>query len=110
MENSEDYSISFARAMVIKTPAGMRNKKKKDKKPWQDKSDRKQMLVEKLEAVQKRYDFYTNLYRQYSADLLKLYIYVRKLITNDKVRTYLDINYPEILERFENIIFETEER
>jgi len=111
MEKGEDYSISFARAMVIKTPAGMRNKKKKDKKPWQDNSDRKQALVDKLEGVQKRYDFYTNLYRQYSADLLKLYIYVRKLITNDKVRTYLDINYPEILERFENIIFEkTEEK
>ena len=33
-----------------------------------------------------------------------------KLITNDKVRTYLDINYPEILERFENIIFENEKK
>jgi len=110
MEKSEDHSISFARAMVIKTPAGMRNKTKKDKKPWHENSERKQMLVSKLEGVQKRYDFYTNLYRQYSADLLKLYIYVRKLITNDRVRTYLDINYPEILELFENIIFETEEK
>ncbi len=88
----------------------MRNKNKKGKKPWQGNSDKKQALVEKLEAVQKRYDFYTSLYRQYSADLLKLYIYVRKLITNDKLRTYLDINYPEILERFENIIFENEEK
>ena len=66
--------------------------------------------MDKLESVQKRYDFYTNLYRQYSADLLKLYIYVRKLITNDKMRIFLDINCPDILERFENIIFETEEK
>ena len=110
MEKNGDYSISFARAMVIKTPAGMRNKKKKDKKPWQGNSDRKQMLANKLETVQKRYDFYTNLYRQYTADLLKLFIYVRELITNDKVRTYMDINHPDILERFENIIFENEEK
>ena len=110
MEKSGDYSISFARAMVIKTPAGMRNNKKKDKKPWQGNSDRKQMLANKLETVQKRYDFYTNLYRQYAADLLKLFIYVRELITNDKVRTYMDINNPDILERFENIIFENEEK
>jgi len=54
----------------------------------------------------KRYDFYSNLYRQYSADLLKLYVYVRKLITNEKVRLYLEINFPEIYAQFENIIFE----
>ena len=110
MEKSKDYSISFARAMVIKTPDRMRNAQRKDRKPWLDHSDRKEELVNKLETVQKRYDFYTNLYRQYSADLLKLFIYVRKLITNDRIRTYLDINYPEILERFENIIFEAEEK
>ena len=96
--------------MVIKTPVGMRNKNKKDKRPWQDNSEKKQEQVNKLEAVQKRYDFYTNLYRQYSADLLKVYIYARKLITNNKIRTYLDINYPDVLERFENIIFENDEK
>ena len=110
MEKTGDFSISFARAMVIKTPVRMRNKNKKDKRPWQDNSERKQELVSKLEAVQKRYDFYTNLYRQYSADLLKVYIYVRKLITNNKARTFLDINHPEVLERFEKIIFETKEK
>ena len=110
MEKTGDFSISFARAMVIKTPVRMRNKNKKDKRPWQDNSERKQELVSKLEAVQKRYDFYTNLYRQYSADLLKVYIYVRKLITNNKARTFLDINYPEVLERCEKIIFETKEK
>lgn len=108
MEKSEDYSISFARAMIIKTPSSMRNQKKKNTKPWRENTERKQELVDKLETVQKRYDFYTDLYRQYSADLLKLYIYVRKLITNEKVRIYLDIQYPEILERFEKIIFENE--
>ena len=85
----------------------MRNK---NKRPWQDNSERKQELVNRLEAVQKRYDFYTNLYRQYSADLLKVYIYVRKSITNEKIRTFIDINYPEVLERFEKIIFENDEK
>lgn len=108
MEKNEDYSISFVRAMVIKTPDSKRNTTKKDRKPWQDHSERKQELVNKLEAVQKRYDFYTNLYRQYSADLLKLYIYVRKLVTHEKVHTYLDINCPDVLEQFESIVFEAE--
>ncbi len=110
MEKCQDYSISFVRAMVIKTPVGMRNKKKKNTRPWKDNTEKKQELVNKLEAVQKRYDFYTHLYRQYSTDLMKLFIYVRKLISNDAIRTYLDINYPEILEQFEAIIYEQEEK
>ncbi|MFB0552322.1 MAG: hypothetical protein ACETWQ_03310 [Phycisphaerae bacterium] len=69
---------------------------------------KKKQLVEKLEEVEKRYDFYTNLYRQYSADLLKLCVYARKLITNENIRAHLENNLPEILERFEKIVFETE--
>lgn len=107
MEKNEDFSIAFARALIIKTPSNMRNHGKKKKKPWAEDTERKQELVAKLETISKRYDFYSNLYRQYSADLLKLYIYVRKLITNEKTRLYLEINFPEIFEQFENIIFET---
>jgi ParB family transcriptional regulator, chromosome partitioning protein len=106
MNKTEDYSIAFARALVIKTPSSMRNSEKKKKNPWAGDSEKKRELVNKLETITKRYDFYSNLYRQYSADLLKLYVYARKLITNEKVRLYLEINFPEIHMRFENIIFE----
>ena len=107
MEKCEDFSIAFARALIIKTPSDMRNHSKKKRKPWAGDSEKKQELVAKLETTSKRYDFYSNLYRQYSADLLKLYIYVRKLITNEKTRLYLEINFLEIFEQFESIIFET---
>ena len=106
MSKSQDYSIAFARALVIKTPSNMRNQEKKKKKPWAEDSEKKQELVNKLEIISKRYEFYSNLYRQYSADLLKLYVYVRKLITNEKIRLYLEINFPEIYMQFENIVFE----
>jgi len=106
MKKTEDYSIAFARALVIKTPSSMRNQEKKKKKPWAEDSEKKQELVDKLETISKRYDFYSNLYRQYSVDLLKLFVYVRKLITNEKVRLYLEINFPEIYMQFENIVFE----
>jgi len=106
MNKSEDYSIAFARALVIKTPSQMRNEGKSKETPWAEDSEKKQELVSKLESISKRFDFYSNLYRQYSADLLKLYVYVRKLITNEKVRLYLEINCPEVYARFESIIFE----
>ena len=108
MEKTEDYSISFARAMVIKTANNMRNRSLKKKRPWGGDTAKKQELVAKLEAVTKRHDFYINLYRQYSADLLKLHVYVRKIITNEKIREYLSTKYIEILKGFEKIVFDTE--
>ena len=106
MDKNNDYSIAFARALVIKTPAKMRDLGKKKKVPWAGDSEKKQELVNKLESISKRYDFYSNLYRQYSEDLLKLYVYVRKLITNERVRLYLEINFQDIYLRFDSIVFE----
>ncbi len=40
---------------------------------------------------------------------LELCIYVRKLTTNAKLRTYLAGKFPEVLARFEKILFETQE-
>ena len=108
MKKSNDYSISFARALVVKTPAEQRNKKKKHRRTWFEDSEKKRELVAKLEDIEKRYDFYTNLYRQYTIDLLKLCFYARKLITNEQIRVYLIDKNPEIVKRFENIIFEAE--
>lgn len=108
MNRTKDYSISFARALVIQTPTEMRSRNKKRKNPWTSSSEKKKQLVKKLEEVEKRYDFYSNLYRQYSVDLLKLCAYTRKVITNVNIKSHLENNFPEISERFERIIFETE--
>jgi len=71
-------------------------------------TDEKRELVAKLENIEKRYDFYTGLYRQYSFDLPRLCIYVRKLIANERIRAYLQEHEPAVLRRFERILFETE--
>ena len=106
MNRTKDYSISFARALVVKTPPEMRSRNKRKKKPWTTNSEKKRQLVDKLEETERRYDFYSNLYRQYSADLLKLCVYTRKLITNDRIREHLENNFPEILVLFEKVVFE----
>jgi ParB family chromosome partitioning protein len=108
MKKSNDYSISFARALVIKTPADKQNQHKKRRKTWFEDSDKKRQLVAKLEDVGKRYDFYTNLYRQYTTDLLKVCFYVRKLIANPHIREFLIEKHPDILDRFEKIVFGNE--
>jgi len=108
MKKSNDYSISFARALVIKTPADKQNQHKKRRKTWFEDSDKKQQLVTNLEDVEKRYDFYTNLYRQYTTDLLKVCFYVRKLITNPHIREFLIEKHLDIFDRFEKIVFDNE--
>jgi ParB family chromosome partitioning protein len=107
MEKNNDYSISLCRALIIKTPQSQRNTKKAHKRAWTQDSQKKQELVKKLESVGKRYDFYSSLYRQYATDLIKICVYIRKIITNDHIKTYLSTKNSEILERFEKIIFES---
>ena len=40
----------------------------------------------------------------YTADLLRLAIYARSLLTNQRLREYMDQHHPEIVGRFETII------
>jgi ParB family transcriptional regulator, chromosome partitioning protein len=108
MNRTNDHSISFARALIVKTPPEMRSTRSNSKKPWAGNSEKKKQLVAKLEEIQKRYDFYTSLYRQYSTDLLRLCIYVRRLITNEAIAAHLESNFPELLKRFQMIVFNTE--
>jgi ParB-like chromosome segregation protein Spo0J len=108
MKKCNDFSITFARALVIKTSPDKRNKEKKARKTWLEDSDKKRELVARLEEVQTRYDFFTTLYRQYTADLLKLSIYARRIVTNEKIRDHLAVNFPDFLERLEEIVFDNE--
>jgi len=45
-------------------------------------------------------------YKQYTIDLLRLAIYARALLTNQRTREHLDQHHPEIVARFETIIAE----
>jgi ParB-like chromosome segregation protein Spo0J len=79
MQRSGDQSPAFARALIIRTPPALRAKLSPTRKnPWTNEEKKKQLL-NRLTEVERRYDFYAALYRQYVADLLKLSIYVRKL-------------------------------
>jgi len=110
MKECNDYSISFARALVIKTSPKQRNKKKKTRRTWSEDANKKQELVDRLRGVQERYDFFSTLYRQYTTDLLRLGIYVRRLVTNDGIRAYLAGAFPDVLKCFEGIVLENDGR
>jgi ParB-like chromosome segregation protein Spo0J len=108
MESCGDYSVTFARGLVLKTPVAKRTKVAGARTPWTQAEERKSDLLKKLKEAEQQQDFYSGLYRQYTTNLLKLVIYVRSLVANERVRKYLRENAPQQLEVFEQIINSTE--
>jgi hypothetical protein len=104
MEGYNDYSTAFARTLVLKTAPNMRETRRRKTNPWDKKTQKKNDLIKKLAEAEERHDFYSRLYKQYTVDLLRIAIYARSLITNVRLRAYMDEHYPEIVARFETII------
>jgi ParB-like chromosome segregation protein Spo0J len=104
MEEYKDFSLAFARALILKTPPAQRESRTRRKKPWDKAAKRKSDLLKRLAETEKKHDFYSRLYKQYTVDLLRLAIYARSLLTNTRIREYLDEHFPAIVARFEGVI------
>jgi hypothetical protein len=104
METYKDYGISFARTLVLKTPLHQRESRGRKHNPWDKRAQRKNDLLKKLEEAEQKHDFYSQLYKQYTVDLLRLAIFARSLLTNHRLREYLDTRHSGVVARFEAII------
>lgn len=104
MESYKDYSTTFARTLVVKTPPHQRESRGRKHNPWDKTTQKKNDLLKKLAEAEQKHDFYSQLYKQYTVDLLRLAIYARSLVTNQRLREYLDQHHPDIVARFEAII------
>lgn len=109
MESCDDYSTTFAKGLVLKTPAAKRAKVNGAKTPWTQAEQKKSDLLNRLQEAEQQQDFFSCLYRQYTTNLLKLVIYVRSLLANERVRSYLAEHHAEQLRQFEEIIHNTEQ-
>lgn len=109
MDGYKDYSIVFARSLIVKTPPELRESRRRRSNPWNKNAQRKHDLLKKLTEAEQKHDFYSRLYRQYTADLLRVAIYARSLINNDRVRAYMDAHFPDIVARFESVIADARE-
>ena len=108
MESCKDYSTTFARGLILKTPAAKRAKANGARTPWSQAEEKKSQLLKKLQEAEQQQDFYTGLYRQYTTNLLKLVIYVRSLLSNPEVRGYLQAHHAELATVFDGILSSTE--
>lgn len=108
MQSCSDYSTTFARGLVLKTPAAKRSKSNGSKTPWTEADERKSQLLKKLQEAEQQQDFYSGLYRQYTTNLLKTVIYIRQLLGNTEVKAYMMANHAELTMIFEEILENTE--
>jgi ParB family chromosome partitioning protein len=104
MEGYKDFSIAFARTQVIKTPVQQREARRRKNNPWDKTAQRKNDLLKKLADAEQKHDFYSRLYKQYTIDLLRLAIYARSLLTNARLREYLDRQHADLVVRLEAVI------
>jgi ParB-like chromosome segregation protein Spo0J len=108
MESCNDYSTTFAKGLVLKTPTSKRTKTTAAKTPWTRAEQKKGDLLKRLQEAEQQQDFFSRLYRQYTTNLLKLVIYVRSLMSNEQVRAYLAEHHAKQLEEFEQVLETTE--
>ncbi|VGO19152.1 ParB/RepB/Spo0J family partition protein [Pontiella sulfatireligans] len=108
MNRVGDHTPAFIRALVLKTPPelrlntpGTRYGRKKNER------EQRLVLVERLEQAEKQHDFYTKLYRTYSADLLKISLYVRKVITTPEIREFMEQRHPSVLGEMRAIVMDS---
>ena len=108
MESCNDFSITFAKGLVLETPAAKRAKVNGTKTRGLAKIRKSTTCSKQLQEAEQQQDFFSGLYRQYTTNLLKLVIYVRSLVANARVREYLAIHHAQQLDVFEQIISSTE--
>ena len=106
LEENNHYGYTTVRSLVLKTPKEDRNPEKKPN--IKHYGSKKYILVERLANAEKEHDFFANLYKNFSIDLIKLFVYVRKLIVNKGINSYLSEKRSETLKLFMEIVSEKE--
>ncbi|VGO16630.1 hypothetical protein PDESU_05221 [Pontiella desulfatans] len=107
MRRVDDFSPTFVRALVLQTPQEKRNPERQTRsKPKADAKKKRQALTDRLQEAEEQYDFYTKLFRTYTADLLKMTLYVRKVITTPEIREYLEQHHSSALGEMTSIVME----
>lgn len=103
MISSNNFSISYAKAMLAVTASALLMSEKKRKNLPGVSMDQMLLMEREMQAI---HDQYTLLEEDYGADLLHLVLaqkYLAKLLVNEQVVRYLNANQPEILEQFRGI-------
>lgn len=106
MQGYKDFTLTFVKTQILKTPVAQRVGRARGVGPWDKGRRHRGELLKRLADTEQKHDFYSNLYKQYTVDLLRLAIFARTLLNNSRIREYLDSHHPTVSLQFATIIDE----
>ena len=109
MRENGDYSKKFTTALLLKVPVKDRASSFKHRVSWFHDQEKRKDLVKRLTEAEEQKSFYTNLYQDYTSNILKLVPYIRQLVSVDELENYIKINHPEIYEYFLSLVADNAE-
>lgn len=104
MRSAKDYSPTFLKTLIHNTPVPQRVKTKKQKTPWERASPKYNNLSKKLAEANLNYAFYRTHYHKYSADLMKLAMYIRQIMHTSPLHAWIRKNDPETFAFFKELL------
>jgi hypothetical protein len=104
IDKANDSSGPFIRTQILKTKQDQRVQRSDKSSPWTRSAVTRQKLVDRLVEAEQRHDFFQTVYQQYAADLVKLAIFVRQMVSVREIRDNLAKHHDEELKLFRKII------
>jgi hypothetical protein len=101
LEAANDFSVKYAKALVLATPNEMRIRKGYNYKYLS--LDEREELAGQLQKLEIEFRNASSTFRDNVFNLVKLSGYIRKILNNSTTSEYLNQNYPDILMEFEKI-------
>ena len=104
MQSTKDYSSTFLKTQILRTAQQQRIKQRGRKSPWERASYKNQDLSKRLSEANLNYAFYQAQYHRYSADLMKLVIYIRRILNTSALSAWIRKNDAETYNFFKELL------
>lgn len=104
MQSAKDYGTIFLKTQILRTAQQQRVKHRGRRSPWERASPKYQDLSKRLAEANLNYAFYQAQYHRYSADLMKLVMYVREIMNTPALHTWIRKNDVEIYRFFKELL------
>ncbi|WP_438480829.1 plasmid partitioning protein RepB C-terminal domain-containing protein [Oleiharenicola lentus] len=104
MVSSNNYTWSYAEALIIGTPADQLREGTKRKQTHGISEEEVSRMEKEMESLERDYRLYQDRFGENALHLNAVQRYVKRLLDNVKVRRFLDTRYPELLEEFQALV------
>lgn len=103
MVSGNNYTWAYAEALIIGTPADQLVGSTKRKETHGISEEEISRMEKEMEVLERDYRLYQDQFGENSLHLNTIQRYVKRLLENTKIKRFLGIRYPELLEEFQEL-------